>query len=134
MIRLVFLYLTAFFILSCANEKKDYQKATDAEEAGREFIRASLDGDYERARFYLYHDSTNTNLTLLERWKSDYNHLSQEDKVQYREASIIALSIVPENDSTVNYTYSNSFKQKDTTTLKIVRVKGDWLVDFKDLH
>ena len=131
----IFLFIiVAGLFFGCSTESREYQKAADAEEAGREFIRASLDGNYEKAKFYLYQDSSNTNLTLLERWRADYNLLPQEDKISYKEANIIALSILPENDSTVNYTYSNSFKRKDTTTLKIIRVNGEWLVDFKDLH
>lgn len=121
-------------ILACNDASSGYAKAEDAEEAGREFIRASLDGDYDKAKFFLYEDTTNTNLTLLDRWKRDYNSLSEEDKVGYKNASITALNILPMNDSIVNYTYTNTFKQKDTTTLKIVRIRGEWLVDFKDLH
>lgn len=128
------LSLPCIFALSCQNNEAGYHKAEDAEEAGREFIRASLDGDYEKAKFFLYDDSTNTNVTLLDKWRSDYNQLPQEDKINYKQANIIALSITPVNDSTVDYTFTNSFKQKDTTTLKIVRIKGEWLVDFKDLH
>jgi hypothetical protein len=112
------------------NQKASYSKAADAEEAGREFVRASLDGDYEKANFYLYQDSTNTNSVLLDRWRKDYNSLSAEDKVNYKQASIIALGITALNDSAVNYKFTNSFKSKDTTTLKIVRIRGEWLVDF----
>ncbi len=130
---LIFFLSLAFFV-SCNNAESGYHKAANAEEAGSEFIRASLDGDYDKARYFLYQDSTNTNLTLLDRWKSNYNRLAEEDKVNYKNASITALTILPENDSTVNYTFTNSFKKKDTTTLKIVRIKGEWLVDFKDLH
>ncbi len=120
-------------LISCKNDKA-YQKAEDAQDAGREFVRASLDGDYERARFYLLNDSTNTNVMLLDKWKKDYNRRSTEDKVSYKDASIIAIKVESKNDSTVNFVYTNTFEAKDTTTIKIVRVNGDWLVDLKDIH
>jgi hypothetical protein len=126
------LFLTAGFI-SCNNEKA-YNKAEDAQDAGREFIRASLDGNYEKARFYLFKDSTNTNVMLLDKWKKDYNRRSTEDKVSYKDASIIAIKVEPKNDSTVNFVYTNTFESKDTTTIKIVRVSDEWLVDLKDIH
>jgi hypothetical protein len=132
--RVLIFSLALTFFFSCNNTSSEYRKAEDAEEAGREFIRASLDGDYKKASFFLYKDSTNSNLTLLDIWKAKYNGLSEEDKVSYKSASITALNIQPENDSTVNYTFTNSFKSKDTTTLKIVRIKNEWLVDFKALH
>ncbi len=126
------LFITAGFV-SCNNDA-GYQKAEDAQDAGREFIRASLDGNYEKARYYLLYDSTHTNVRLLEKWKTDYNRRSVEDKVNYKEASIIVIKVEPVNDSTANFVYTNTFESKDTTTIKIVRDKGEWLVDLKDIH
>lgn len=117
--------------LSCSPTTQ-YKKAEDAQDAGREFIRASLDGDVKKARFYLLKDSAN--LYLLEKWKTDlYDRLVNEDRVAYREASILPVRITAENDSTVRYIFSNSFK-KDTTAIKIVKVHDEWLVDLKDIH
>ncbi len=126
------LFIAAGFF-SC-KDNKGYVKAEDAQDAGREFIRASLDGNYEKARFYLLNDSTNTNIMLLDKWKKDYNRRSTEDKVSYKDASIIAIRVEPKNDSTVNFVYTNTFEPKDTTTIKIVRVSSEWLVDLKDIH
>ncbi len=119
--------------LSC-NSDSDYKKAEDAQDAGREFIRASLDGNYKKASFYLLVDSTGTNQRLLEKWKEDYNHLTEEQKVSFKDAVIMPIHITPVNDSTVNYTYTNSFEPKDTTSIKVVKMDGDWLVDLKDIH
>lgn len=128
---LIFL-LVQSLITSC--QTKALNKAEDAEEAGREFIRASLDGNYDRALFFLLKDSTNTNVMLLEKWKRDYNKLKEEEKINYKDANIIAFRITPVNDSTVDYVYANSFEVTDTTTLKVVKVNGEWLVDLKDIH
>ena len=118
--------------LACNNEA-GYTKATDAQEAAREFIRASLDGNYDKASFYLYKDSAGVNEMLLNKWRTDYNGWKQEDKVGHKEANIIVITAQPVNDSTLNYIFSNSYK-KDTTTIKIVKTKGEWLVDLKDIH
>ena len=118
-----------FFIFSC-NAGKSFNKAEDAQDAGRQFIRASLDGDYEKARFYLLDDSVN--LLLISKWQQDFDRLDRETRQQYREASILPISIRVINDSVTSYSYSNSFR-KDTTTVRIVRVNGEWLVDFKEI-
>jgi hypothetical protein len=117
------------FIFSC-NAGKTFNKAEDAQDAGRQFIRASLDGDYEKARFYLLNDSVN--LLLISKWQEGFDHLDRETRQQYREASILPISIRAINDSVTTYSYSNSFR-KDTTTVHIVRVNGEWLVDLKEI-
>lgn len=128
-----FLLLTIILVNSC-NNQAGYQKAEDAEDAGREFIRASLDGNYDKAYYYMYKDSTNTNKMILDKWRKDYNLLRQQSKVSYKEANIIAVNIFPVNDSTVNYMYTNTFENKDTTTIKIIKVNDEWLIDLKDIH
>lgn len=123
--------LFASLLLSCSGTES-YKKAEDAEDAGREFIRASLDGNYDKAKFYLLQDSDN--IMLLDKWQTNYNKLSTEDRVSYKNANILPLNIQKLNDSTVNYQFTNSFKRKDTTNIRIVKTGGEWLVDFKDLH
>jgi hypothetical protein len=115
-------------IFSCNNETS-FKKAEDAQDAGREFIRASLDGNYDKARFYLYSDSTND--FLFTRWKRDYDELSSDEKSKYKNSDIVVLNINKENDSVSTFKYFNSYK-KDTTTVKILRIKNEWLVDLKE--
>jgi hypothetical protein len=126
------LFILAAVAISC-NSEGAYTKATDALDAGREFIRASLDGNYGKASFYLYKDSAGVNEMLLNKWKTDYSHWSQEDKVGHKEANIRVITTQPINDSAMNFIFSNSYK-KDTTTIKIVKLNGEWLVDLKDIH
>ena len=128
-----YLFIAALFFAAC-NSTDRFTKAEDAQDAGREFIRASLDGNYRKAYFYLYKDSTQTNKMLLDKWKDSYNRLSAEEKVSYKDANIWAIRIDDLNDSTVNYIYTNSYKPADTTTIKIVRIDNEWLVDLKDIH
>lgn len=116
-------------LISC-NAGKTFNKAEDAQDAGRQFIRASLDGDYEKARFYLLNDSVN--LLLISKWQHDFDQLDGNTRQQFRDASILPISIHEINDSVTSYSYSNSFR-KDTTTVRIVRVNGEWLVDLKEI-
>ena len=125
--------LSLTFIFAACSGNENYPKAEDAMDAGREFIRASLDGDMKKANFYLLKDSTNQ--MIFDKWKYDvYNKLSPEERTNYRQANILTVKIDKVDDSTVNFTYSNTYKSKDTTTVKIVRRDGEWLVDMKEIH
>jgi hypothetical protein len=118
---------------SCKNEKT-FTKAEDAEDAGREFIRASLDGNYEKAKFYMYKDSAEFNLRLLDRWRADYETMGNEEKSGFKSASIMPIEIIRSGDQNAySYKYYNSYK-KDTTTIRILKVNDEWLVDLRDLH
>ena len=129
MIKRMFYFLLLAFAGAC-NDNADFKKAEDAQDAGREFIRASLDGNYKKAKFYLL--KTEDNLMMLDRWKEMHGKYSQDSVRSFKNADIRPIRIEAVNDSTTLYTYSNSFT-KDTTTLNIVRVNGEWLVDLKTL-
>ena len=122
--------LLVSFLYSCSSEDS-YQKATDAQDAGREFIRASLDGNMKKASFYLLRDSVND--YFFNKWRDQYNKLSPEEKKLYRDAQIRPIQIENLNDSTVNYVFTNSYKQHDTTQIKVIRQSGEWLVDLKEI-
>lgn len=130
MIKYVIITVLTLVLVACSGGG-GYQKAEDAQDAGRQFIRASLDGDYEKAKFYLLKDEDN--LTLLKKQQANYQRMSNEDKRSFSEASILPIEIKPVNDSVTNYTYNNSFHPKDTTTIRIVKVNNEWLVDLKSV-
>jgi Domain of unknown function (DUF4878) len=128
----IFLLFIILSALAC-NTEAGFKKAGDAQEAAREFIRASLDGNYDKASFYLYKDAAGVNEMLLNKWKTDYSKWSQEDKVGHKESNIIVITTENTNDSSLNYVFSNSYK-KDTTTIRVVKANGDWVIDLKDIH
>jgi hypothetical protein len=130
--RVVLSCLFASCLLAACGDSHSFKKAENAEDAGREFIRASLDDNYEKADFYLYEDSSDQNKMMLTKWKKDFELLPAEDREKYKEADILPINIQDVNDSVTMYTYANSYK-KDTTTIKIVRIKGEWLVDLKEI-
>ena len=129
--RMVKKFLLPVVLLAAAcNNSHTFKKAEDAQDAGREFIRASLDGNYEKASFYLYADSTNK--MMFSKWKKDYDRMTPEEQQKYKDAEIRIVDIHPVNDSTTSFTYANSYKN-DTTTVGIVKVDGDWMVDLKEI-
>lgn len=123
-------YLALIFLYSCT-AGGGYEKAENAQDAGRQFIRATLDGDHQKARFYLLQDTTN--LLLIERQQQNYDELTTSEKQQHRESNIHPLAIRKINDSTTSYQYYSSYNPKDTTTIIIVKSHGDWLVDLKSI-
>ena len=96
MIRIILLSTVVLTLAAC-NNAHSYKKAEDAEEAGTEFIRASLDGNYEKASFYLYADSTNK--MMFSKWKKDYDRMGSEEQQKYKDASIRPIEIKALNDS-----------------------------------
>ena len=126
----LFVAAIVVFFISCRDEST-YTPATDPEEAGTQFIRASLDGNYAKARFYLLKDSTN--LLLIKQQQINYEQLSPERKRDNRGASIRPLEIKKENDSITFYKYYHTSNTKDTTTIRIIKEKGEWLVDLKSI-
>ncbi|HYF30934.1 MAG TPA: hypothetical protein VD993_07430 [Chitinophagaceae bacterium] len=125
--RLLLAACAAALIASC-NEESGFKKAEDAQDAGREFIRATLDGNYEKAKFYMLKDEDN--LWMLDNWKKIYDRFPADSVRQFKNANIRPIKIEALNDSTTLYTYSNSFT-KDTTSVKVVRINKEWVVDLK---
>ena len=72
------------------------------------------------------------NQMLLDKWKKDYDGLSHEEQKKYRDADIRVINLQTINDSVTSYTYANTYKL-DTTTIKVIRVNGNWQVDLKEI-
>lgn len=122
---IVFLVL---FAAGCNQETKKIKKNTDPLEAGREFINASLTGDYDYAKQYLLTDSTN--LMYFERFIEFDEKKPATDKEGYKNANIIINSTENISDSVTVINYSNTYK-KEPAKIKLIRKNMEWLVDFK---
>ena len=120
-------------ILSCNNSDQQESEKTSVTDidAARNFLNASLKGDFREASTYMLQDSINTGFLFYteEKYKTD----SMEVKRELKEASLhfYEPSLRP-NDSTTILIFSNSYKN-DKDTLRIVRLQGKWLVDLKYL-
>jgi hypothetical protein len=126
-------FLFLLFLSACSNNERDRSDATQTTEsdvdAARNFIRTALDGRYDKLRPMLLPDSAN--LALIEVAQMTYqSRMSPADKQGYRDASINIHNVETLNDSTTVVNYSNSYK-KEKNDLKVVRIDGAWLVDFK---
>lgn len=120
---LVLFSIAAFY--SCKNA--EYKKSTDPVDAAREFIRASLDGDFDKAEMYLAKDDNNRNFYKL--YTEKYSHLSPIEKEGFKKSSIIINKVENINDSTIIVNYANTFKNKNFE-LKVYKQNGECWIDF----
>jgi hypothetical protein len=128
----IFLFLLFSFCACNNNDKQSSVKAENDIDAAREFIRSALDGKFNQARIYLLPDSSN--IQYMDVAERNYQKADAGTKNGYREASIRIYSpIIKVNDSTTIIVYSNSFKN-DRDTLKVIKTKGQWLIDLKYLY
>ena len=124
------IFSTAFivlFFLSC-NQTIKTKKNSDALDAGREFINASLTGDYDYAKKYLLSDSTNQ--MYFDRFVEFDEKKPAADKDGYKNANIIINSTENISDSVTIINYSNTYK-KEPAKLKLIKKNNSWWVDFK---
>lgn len=125
---IIFLLTTCYLLFTGCTENKDAQKPDDPLEAGREFIRFALDGDMQNAKAYILPDPDNER--LFETIEKKYAAETQEEKINYKGASIIINKFQSLNDSTAIINYSNSYK-KQNSEIKLVKTNNEWWVDFK---
>lgn len=129
-IPVLLILLPLLSVMACGETDRKSSTVPENEiDAARNFIRAALDGDYDKARTYLVQDSINMqDIDISERLYKE--RMSAEEKTKYRGASIHIHETIPLNDSTSIVYYSNSYRnQKDS--LKVIKTSGKWLVDFK---
>lgn len=115
------------FLYSCSNNDVPGTSESDID-AARNFIRASLDNDFDKARSYMIQDSLN-NEYLDAAMRHRASRPKEENRL-YKEASIRIFDTRKESDSVSIISYSNSYRNtKDS--LKIVRNNNQWMVDLK---
>ena len=119
------LFLVVAFA-ACNSPKKPLPET--ALDTGREFIRASLDGDFETAETLLLKDTLN--LQLFDSYKQFFGKLPEDKKRSYKEASYTINKFVEVDDSTTLINYSNSYMNKPME-IKLIRANKHWNVDFK---
>ncbi|MEP7165937.1 MAG: hypothetical protein ABI741_14640 [Ferruginibacter sp.] len=119
-------FLLLVMLYSCNNEKD--KRPLTALDTGREFIRASLDGDFVRTQQLLLKDTQN--LQLFESYKMLYERMPVEKKKNYKAASYEINKYLDLDDSTTIINYSNSYMNKPME-IKVVRRDKQWSIDFK---
>ena len=121
------LLLLILFTTSCKSSTS-YENASNALDAGREFIDASLKGDFAKAYFYMLQDAENKK--LLDKIETDYREKDRDGREQYRQASINIGEVSDITDKETIINYSNTY-DKIGKKLKVVFINNKWVVDFK---
>lgn len=125
--KLFYAIVIAVVLFSCNGGAKKVP-VTDTDVATT-FIRAVLDNDFATAEKYLLKDDTN------QQYFQSFQHLYQaknaDELAKYKSADIIIDEIKPESDSVHLVDYTNTYKKTEKNNLKLVWVKGQWLIDFK---
>jgi hypothetical protein len=125
------LFLQFFSACRNADDPNTASPVTDSEnedDAARNFIRSLLDQDFNKARTYIVNDTLNNQ--YLDVTQRSLSNLPQNDRLNYKQASIQIAEKRMLNDSTAVIYYSNSYKKRPDS-LKAVRMDGRWLIDLK---
>ncbi|GAC1425992.1 MAG: hypothetical protein NVSMB67_28290 [Flavisolibacter sp.] len=126
---LSFLLLQFFCACDSTDKEKRIPSSENDVDAARNFIRSALDGNWAKARQFMIRDSLNNQ--LLDTYEERYQQrMNATDKRGYREASINMFDVRPLNDTMSIVNYSNSYMKKNDS-LRVTKIKGEWLVDFK---
>ena len=116
--------LLALF-MGCTTPTKSFPPAGSAIEAGRNYVEACLQGDFEKATAYAASNETMKIHTAIT--EKNYRNLDKEGRSRFRQASIIIEGITDQDSlhTQMNYQYSLDKKPRQ---LEIEKIKGKWLV------
>jgi hypothetical protein len=118
--------LLTLLVFSC-NNPAGFLKPEDGLDAGREFIRAVLDGDYTKGELYVMPDEED--IRLYKRYTEYMRKRSGAELIELKQASIIINKVEEVGDTLQIINYSNSFT-KEPIDIKVVKKNGEWWVDF----
>ena len=116
--------LLALFI-GCTNPPKSFPPASTSIEAGRNYVEACLQGDFEKATAYAA--PTQAMKLHTANTEKNYRDLDKEGRSSFRQASIIIEGITDQDSlhTQMNYQYSLDKKPRQ---LEIEKTNGKWLV------
>lgn len=123
-----FILFVFLFMLGACKNSSSYAEPASALDAGREFIDASLKGDFAKAYYYMLQSADNKQ--FLDKIETDYRQKDRDGREQYRQASINIGEITEITDKETIINYSNSY-DKIGHKIKIVFINNKWQVDFK---
>jgi hypothetical protein len=115
------------YIVSC-NNPAGFKKPEDGLDAGREFIRAVLDGDYKKGELYVLPDEED--MRIYKRYANYMKKRPAEELTGLKSASIIVNKVEALSDSVQIINYANSYSRKPMD-IKVVKKDNEWWVDFK---
>jgi hypothetical protein len=113
-------------IIGCSGPE-GFKKPEDALDAAREFVRAVLDGDYEKAEMYVLPEEDD--IRLFNRYKEYMKKQPENERLGLKSSSILVNKVETLNDSVSIIHYSNSFSKKPAD-IRVIKKDGEWWVDF----
>lgn len=113
-------------IQSC-KEPEGFLEPEDPLDAGREFVRAVLDGDFEKASLYVCDNEEDKE--IFDRYTVYMKKQPRAERLNLKSASIIINKVEKQSDSVTIINFSNSHSMKPTD-LKILKEDMAWKVDF----
>lgn len=118
-------FIVGLLYLSC--NPAGFKKPEDGLDAGREFIRAVLDGDYKKAELYVMPEEED--IRLFKRYEEYMRKRPGSELIELRQANIIINKVETVSDTIQIINYSNSYTSKPVD-IKVVKKDGEWWVDF----
>ena len=112
-------------LMGCTNTSKSFLPATTPIEAGRYYIEACLQGDFEKAKAYAAGTSAMQSYTTAN--EKIYRSLGKEGRSNFRQASIIILDITDQDSLHTLINYRNSLDNK-LHQMVVEKIKGNWVV------
>ncbi|MES2431235.1 MAG: hypothetical protein V4556_09865 [Bacteroidota bacterium] len=125
---LLFTLLTATLLFSCGSNKEADIPNTDIDVA-RAFIRKVLDNDLNDANKLIL--QTDINKLKFESFKKQYEAHNKAELEEYKNADIVINEIGNVTDTITVINYSNTYKKDFNQKVKVVKVDGQWQVDFQ---
>ena len=111
--------------IGCTTPTKNFPPAGSSIEAGRNYVEACLQGDFEKATAYAA--PTQTMKLHTANTEKNYRNLDKEGRSNFRQASIIIVGITDQDSlhTQMNYQYSLDKKPRQ---VEIEKTNGKWLV------
>jgi hypothetical protein len=120
--------LVALAAIAACSDPQGFKRPEDPLDASREFVRAVLDGNYEKAEKYVLPEEDD--IALFQRYRNYMNKQPAEEKRNLKESNIIINKVEAESDSVSIVNFQNSWSNKPAD-LRVVRRDGEWYIDFK---
>jgi UDP-N-acetylglucosamine 2-epimerase len=117
--------LLLVLLIGCTNPPKSFPPASTSIEAGRNYVEACLQGDFEKATAYAA--ATQTMKLHTANTEKNYRNLDKEGRSNFRQASIVIEGITDQDSlhTQMNYQYSLDKKPRQ---LEIEKKSGSWFV------
>lgn len=122
-------FISIALLLSGCAEPQGFRQPEDGLEAAREFIRATLDGDYGKAEMYVARNEQD--MELFARWREHMRRQPEKERLGLKSSTILIQSVETPNDSLTIVQYSNSF-HREPTRIVVARRNGVWGVEFRE--